>query len=329
MEKATEWLLANSGPIIRWRMLRDWGVGDASEGEALLAQVLATDEVRRWLSNLGGRSVHGSKDADAENAMAKLVEFGLRAGMPELDARMLPYAERMGPGRWDVVSDTVGPLLIAAGYAGHEKVRAWFLERLDALHRVAEQGTYEFYMSPDEAERVPKAWRGKRIYKLEYSMGPLRLPSCYDLYAMAHWPCDTDDERRRIGDVIGFISDPRFQETPGGYMWNTARNTCYAAGRDWLACLTEHRRALFLELVARFPQCHRLPWFERVVDGLERHRTERGTYVFPPDELKEKRDSYALYAGAHMGLGENRRRRAWLEVESTFRMLDIRRLMAG
>ena len=36
---------------------------------------------------------------------------------------------------------------------------------------------------------------------------------------------------------------------------------------------------------------------------------------------------YDLYGGAHMGLGENRRARKWREIESTFRMLNIRRLM--
>jgi len=42
----------------------------------------------------------------------------------------------------------------------------------------------------------------------------------------------------------------------------------------------------------------------------------------------EQRNRYYLYCGAHMGLGENRRTRRWREIESTFRMLNIKRLMS-
>ena len=326
-EPAVEWLLANAGPILRWRMQQDWEPESSRPQEDLLACVMASPEVRRWLGNLGGRRIHGSKDTDAENAMAKLVEYGLRAGIPAFDAKMLPYAERMNDKPWDILSDTAGPFLIAAGYADHPKVRSWFCQRLDALYQKARLRDFDFYAPPDEAQRVPSAWRGKPIYKPVYHTGPLRLPSCYDLYAIAHWPHATEDGARKIRKVIAFLSDPRFQETPGGYLWDTQRNTCYAAGRTWLACLNEERKVLFLELTARFAECRRQPWFRNALAGLEAHRTDRGTYCFPADCLKEKPDSYYIYTGAHMGLGENRRKRVWRENESTFRMLTIVRLM--
>ncbi|MBN1400152.1 MAG: hypothetical protein JXA74_04900 [Anaerolineae bacterium] len=325
-----EWLYANAGPIVRWRMVRDldYALGDADQ-RALYAQVLATDEVQRWLANLGGGQVHGSKDTCAENPMAKLVEYGLRAGEPALDAKMLPYAQRVGRYEPSWGSIVVAPFLIAAGYDDHPAVRSWWLERLETLYRTALRRDYDLYAPPEVAAQVPKAWRGKPIYKLEYTEGPWRLPTCYDLYAMAHWPCEDQTQRTRIAEVVTYLSDPRFQDTPGGYEWDRQRHRCYAAGRVFLACLNRNRLVLFMTLLARFAAARDQPWFRRALAELEGYRTERGTYILPSEHLGEQRDAYHIYGGAHMGLGEDRRRRGWREIESSFRVWHIQRLMSG
>jgi len=128
-------------------------------------------------------------------------------------------------------------------------------------------------------------------------------------------------------DVVAYVSDAAFQSTPGGYLWDRDRNPCHAAARVCLACLTPERLVLFAELFARFRVATESRWFRDALSVLERHRTCRDTYIFPADYLKEKRNSYYIYAGAHMGLGENRKKRCWTEVESTFHMLNIKRLM--
>jgi len=316
-----DWLFANAGPIIRWRLVTEFALPvPKKETTRLKTELLATEEVRRWLANLGRKAVHGSTDTHAENAMAKLVEYGLRAGISEFDEKMLPYAETGG--------DFADCFLIAAGYATHEAVAARFRKRLSAVHRTAIKASYDFYLPPEEARLVPKAWRGKPIYRPEFGWNAnLPVPSCCDLYAMAHWNHGTKTERRMIEEVIKYASHPSFQTTSGGYTWNRERHMCHAEGRCCLACLTPDRVILFTELFARFRPARESGWFQEILSGLERCRTDRGTYVFPPDYLKEKRNCYYLYAGAHMGLGENRRNRNWLEVESTFRMLNIKRLM--
>jgi hypothetical protein len=297
------------------------------ESAELQHSVLATSEVRRWLDNLGGGGIHGSKDTDAENAMAKLVEFGLRAGIPELDDKMRPYAEKVGKYRPPWLSDTIAPFLVAAGYADHKAVQKWFRERLDALYQIACKQDYDLYLSPEEADRVPKAWQGKTIYRSRYLSGEsVLLPSCRDLYALAHWP-HKPKTRKKAEVVISFVSRPEFQTTPGGYLWDRAKNQCYAAGRVWLACCDPQRMVLFLELAAGFNSARKSLWFQKSLSQLERHSTDTGTYCFPSDYLKEKRNSYYIYQGAHMGLGENRRKRNWRELESTFRMLNIKRLI--
>jgi hypothetical protein len=315
-----DWLFAHAGPIIRWRLVRDFAYPlPRRDMEALREAVLATDEVRRWLAKLGGSHVHGSRDTDAENGMAKLVECGLRAGIREFDAKMLPYV-----GLADPMADA---FLIAAGYGGQRALADRFRERLGRLHDTAVRGSYDLYLTAEEASAVPRAWRGKPIYRPEFAQD--NVPSCYDLYALAHWRSRSEAEQGMIENVVAYLSHPEFQNTVGGYLWDRDRHRCYAAGRTWLACLTPERLVLFLELTARFASARRRAWFSEALAGLEEHRTENRTYCFPPELLKERRDSYYIYAGAHMGLGESRRRRQWLEIESTFRMLNIKRLMGA
>ncbi|MFP4106589.1 MAG: hypothetical protein ACLFVU_10925 [Phycisphaerae bacterium] len=317
-----DWLFANAGPIIRWRLVQDHGypVSNA-EGAALRDALLATKEVQRWLGNLGSRAVHGSADTNAENAMAKLVEYGLRAGMPQLDQKMLPYI--------DMGHEFADCFLVAAGYGEHKLLADRFAKRLAALHRTAKHGDYDFYLSPAEACDVPKAWRDKPIYRPEFSWGNegLPVPNCCDLYALAHWQPANKTEQCQIEDVMAYICHPSFQATTGGYFWNRRKHSYSAARKACLACLTPQRLVLSVELFARFAQARESDWFRRALADLEQYRTTRDTYIFPRDYLREQRNCYYLYGGSHMGLGENRRQRAWVEIESTFRMLTIQRLM--
>jgi len=113
----------------------------------------------------------------------------------------------------------------------------------------------------------------------------------------------------------------------GGYIWDRAKRRCYAAGRPcWLA-LRRSAWSCFLELGASFAAALAAPWFREGLAQLKRQRTPQGTYRFPADLLKEAPTPTTVYAGAHMGLGENRKRALALEIESTFRMMKIKSLM--
>ena len=131
-----------------------------------------------------------------------------------------------------------------------------------------------------------------------------------------------------IEDVIAFISHPEFQNTNGGYIWDNKRRYGAAAGRVFLATVNSiSRLVVFLEAAAPFKSARKSEWFTNGIQQLERFRVTAGTYRFPSNYLMEKRNSYYLYQGAHMGLGENRRFRRALEIESTFRMLRIKKRM--
>jgi GNAT superfamily N-acetyltransferase len=324
-EEQVEWLFRNGGPILRYRVAVELMDLSVQERARLLGESLATPEVQRWLKNLGqATAVHGSTDGHAENALAKLLDYGHHRGIPEF-AMSAERLLALPLQAWDPL--VLLPFLLRAGYTHHPRVRAWLAARVETLVETAQRGSFDFYLDPEEASSVPKAWRGKPIYRDEFGhAGGYALPTCYDFYALAYCPLGAGihDFASKAETIVAFLSDPRFQSTVGGYGWDKARRRCYAAGRVFLACVMPARLVLFLELGARFTSARRSAWFQEGLSLLETYRTPRGTYCFPSSLLAEKA-GYQMYAGAHMGLGENRRLPLALELESTFHRLYIQK----
>jgi hypothetical protein len=323
-DEITSWLFSHSSPILRYRCAAELMDAPPGELERLRQEALATAEVQRWLANLHNtRGVHGHEDVHAENALAKLSEYGFDRHLPALDQGVQKLlARRLGP--WDPL--ILYPFLLRAGYADLPQVAAWFNNRVEILLQTAQRGSFDFYLGAEEAADVPKAWHGKPVYRDEFGhLAGYALPTCYDFYALAYSPPlpgirDLETKREAI---VAFLSDPRFQATPGGYGWDRPRRRCYAAGRVFLACV-ENRLALFLEWGARFLAARQSDWFQQGLNTLEGFRTPQGIYRFPPHLMVEK-SGYYIYAAAHMGLGEPRRATLSLELESTFRMLTIQK----
>jgi len=323
-----EWVSERCGPILRYRIARDLADDCApATQERLLAGVLACDECRRWLDNLSAsRSIHGGKDVNAENPLAKLLEYGLDRCVPEFNERVQAVLNR-GLGLWD--AHVLAPFLVRAGYTDHEVVQTWLRERLDKLVETAQAGDFDLYLSAEEAAHVPNAWRGRPIYKDKFGHeAGYAIPTCYDFGALAYWPEPDARLMKKLEAVVAYLSDPRFQSTVGGYGWDRANRRCYAAGRVFLACAEPARMPLFVEWGARFASARKSDWFQRSLKCLEGWRTPRGTYSLPANLVAE-RSGYYIYGGLHMGLGEDRRNPQAIELESTFRMLSIKRRMAG
>lgn len=329
-DELIQWLFANSAPILRYRVAVELLPASVSVDRAqLLRDALATPEMQRWLNILGhNRGIHGSQDEAAENALAKLLDYGLTRHVPELDERVQPLLKRQyEPSSYDPL--ILYPFLLCAGYADHPLVAQKLAERIELLYRTAQRGDYDFYISAAEAAGVPKAWQGKPIYKDAFgSAADYALPTCYDFYAMAYCPpvAGIKNLKTKLEAIAGFLSDPRFQSTVGGYGWDRKLKRCYAAGRVFLACAEPARLVLFMELGARFAAVRQSEWFQQGMATLRGYHTAQGTYRFPPKMLAEK-TGYYIYSGSHMGMGESRRSAQALELESTFRMLLIEKRM--
>jgi|TARA_Y100000310_G_C20696711_1_gene826229 hypothetical protein len=322
------WLYENAGPIIRWRLVSDFGLPVAETKKDLASALVKHPDVQRWLGNVGSKNlfaggVHGSKDVYAGNAMGKLYEYGVRQGMiPELDDKVHEYFRCFGNDKGSWSANLIAPFIIGLGYVDNPTIKEWFSARLDSVHEFVTQGE-DIYLSEEEMKSGPKSWQGKRIFRTRGD--DPALPSSFEFMALGRWP-HTKATRSKSEKVISFLCDP--DAPPGkGYVRDAKTNAIYATGMPTLRDVMTSRILMTMEVLAIFDSGKSCPWFKKNLADFEDYRSEDGRYLLPKGYMNEKRDSYYLYMGAHMGLGENRRTKRWVEIESTFRVMNISRLL--
>ena len=295
--------------------------------------------------------VHGSQPGALENVLGRLNELGLRAGMPDLDRRMAPLSrifqcpEQTGT-PWDIfwlrlIKSIFAWGLLRAGYRPDSAMQDYLCGHIETLHKIARDHLYDLYASGDALKGLPRAWAGKPILKPEI-MAAYHLPLIHDLYVLAHlpaWMVD-DDIGGKIDELIGYVIDPRFQSLRRGYgyAWIKERHACYAWGwsphlvgfhdLNWQEPDPTGSLVQQMELMARFRAARESRWFQAALRYLEFFRTGEGAYCFPPHLLRDQPTGYYV-SGACMGLGENRRTRRGLEIESTFHRARIRAAESG
>ena len=341
----TEWLLENGGPVVRYRTAAEL-VQDPTgiDFDHLAKDLLESPQVRLWLERLVPGRIHNSKNTDFENAMGKLLEFGVKAGMAPFDERTLHFRRWLATeaARHEGMLLHLSKTIVAAGLAragySDAPLENFLSRRLDNLYQTVRKGTYDIYADPGDYSDIPKARQGQLILKPEfYPQSEFMLPYIHDMYALANFPPDMQDAetRRKISAVVRYILRPEYQALPDGYgLLREGTRRYYAIGwsvhlpgykgsdfGDWDAGLLVQRT----ELMAHFPAARKHRWFRDCMAHLEGFRTSRGTYLFPRGYLKERREGYWV-AGAHMGLEENRRSSRAFEMESTFRILKIKSL---
>lgn len=363
LQDRINWLFEEGNPIIRWRVAReiagDQSRADVVESELSANPLVHSWLERLTLGKLTGKlankneeklrllggMVHGGPDRCLENVLGKLSEFGLWEGASTLDEKMLPLMNifRWG-GDWerdvfyqyaweDLVKSIFAWGLLRMGYRPDEHMKTYLRQHLENVHKIARDKVFDIYADPAELVGLPKAWVGKKVMKQEI-MANYHLPSIHDMYVLAHYPVELLDEQAEgmITDVVSYILDPRFQTLKDGYgyAWIKERRTCYGWG--WSPHLPGYNGFEFeggkasnlvqrIELMAHFPLARQSQWFQESLKHLEGFKTEQDTYRFPGSYLRESEGYYV--SGYHMGLGENRRKKAGLEIESTFRMLKI------
>ncbi len=301
--------------------------------------------------------LHGMKPTCLENVVPRLLERGLRAGVAAFDAKMGrfrqyvdnplvraviddPERATVEGGRAVFVAIVMASYFVRAGYQFGEILR--FVEhRIGLLARLAQERVYNVHLTEAELGELPKQWAGKPIIRpeMEPTTGTRPLPLVHDLFAFACLrPGHLSEEaRRKLASIVAYVLDERYASLPWGYgyLWSKQNRTCYGCG--WSLDLPDLdsadrrqqcRVVQRMELLARLPDGPASAWFQKGLRLLESFRTDRGTYRFPPAYLPEQKDGYYI-GGAYMGLEDGRRNATALELESTFRMLALRRLTSG
>ena len=345
-------------------LLDDAGSVDAAHLVSdLLASSMTQLWLERLGAPDGGLSgFHLSKPEAFENAASKLCDLGLRAGMEPLDIRMAPFRQWLDEQAQAIekIADVnytdidtkeatqtaldhgirwFEAMIVAArlawmGYAD-AAIRICLSRRLETLYTLAQTGNHAIYIDQDTFGDYPNNPFRKRHFVDPQFNGI--LPNIHDIYALAHYPEDILDEtaQHKIDTVVAYILHPDYQALEDGYgVMRVGPRRYFSMG--WSIHLPGYHGFDFdagqagmfvqrLELMAHFPAAIKHRWFQESLAHLENFRTDEGPYRFPGRYLKESPAGYWV-SGYYMRLEENRRARASLALDSTFRMLLLHKI---
>jgi hypothetical protein len=182
-ESILEWLYENAGPIIRLRLIRDFGI-DPSAEMATLEEVLELPETQFWLENLKiSKRVHDGHCDRLENIAGKLHELGLTGRLDVFDPYMDNWKDELAASKdaKTYFSGYTRAMLCACfwllGYRHKDLIKV-ANQRLDVLHDFCKINDYDIYLPENYFGDLPKQRAGKPLVNPElYPNGTVRLPS--------------------------------------------------------------------------------------------------------------------------------------------------------
>ena len=343
------WLLDNGGPIIRFRTLVDiFEEQDVGTVSRALKEMTESPEVVKWLdlfeSSLAFNDVHSGRQNAFENVVAKLVQLGWRAGLQPFDNKTLPFRVWLSENidKEPVTAhevfkrSLVASVLARAGYQMVEAVQKQVLSRLNTVHKFAKNPDFEqIYVDKSEYQGIPKGLASHELIDPQlYPEQRFALPWIHDVFAFSHLDIILENVqyREQVEQILEMVLTPEYQDLPWSYGIAKYGKRYYVLG--WAVHLPGYSKApegrlfaemlLALEALAPFICIRESPWFQKSMQYLEEFRTEDGTYSFPRTWLPEKKRGYWI-GGEYMAFDERKGRKNAIEIESTFRVLSIRR----
>jgi hypothetical protein len=346
-QRMIEYLLENADTPIRYRVLREI-VKDEQATKELKPELLDNNVVSLWLKNLKPETPpqhrftdHGSFDFCLENAMLKCVGLGLHGGLPQVVDAVSYYLNKteqdVAGGHYDKCSLRIIENLLTLADVVNADVQKQMLIGLDEIYRFVTTAGYDFYLSEEERDKrkaVPPIWRNsafiKPSIKEEYGFC---YPLIYDIVGLHKlYGVINETTDNKINAVIKYISTDDFHNNVvDGYGITIAGDRKYHSMgwdpkypgwfdvADYMENIYAPYLLFFAQYISRYPYARKTKWFSDLLDHLDKYKTSSGTYIFPAGWLKEK-TGYAV-SGSHISFGENRRKKNWREIESTFYML--------
>ena len=300
-------------------------------------------------------SIHSG--TGVEGIVAKLIELGLKSGIHAFDTRMhvfrqyvnnelinkalsSPCGQDVADNRAIFIAVLLASYFVHAGYK-YEEIINFIKERTNLLFKIASDKQFDIHLSDAELVNYPKRpkfWSTHPVIRPECDPGGSEkpLPLIHDIFCLAYLPKSfiDNDLKNKIDKIIEYVLDERFQALPEGYglVFYKKNRTYYGMGwKPELPCLhnfdSEYEKGmlvLYMELMANFQVARKSSWFNNCLDYLQQFQTSNGTYCFPSSFLKDVKNN-GYVGGMSMGLGENRKLTNAYEIESTFRMLLIKK----
>ncbi len=279
--------------------------------------------------------IHNSFDTCLENAMRKVLLFGVREhDDPRLENFNGWALERLkhlleNPTWLNPVEYTILATYLNGMGCNDPVVLAVLQERLDSAHWFTANGEFDIHTDPAGFPAIPAARRmHKLIHPKYYPDGKYFYPLVYDLFGWANLPpvLDTPNNRKKVEAILSCVLDERYQRLPWGYgLLFVPPNKYYGMG--WSLHLPRFFKGepnhapdasalWWAEAMAGFPVMARSAWFKRVLEHLDSFHTADGLWKFPAAYVAEARNKYFVIGG-HMGLGEARKGGDGLKIEST------------
>lgn len=344
------WLLENADLPIRYRVLRELN-GDDDAAGIIECDLLEHPEVSRWLKNLKQDAIghpreryHGFMDGQFENAVQKCVQLGVHAGLSVmrdaagfyLEALVQNAANRQKRNGDSAFYSIMSSNLLALAGFDDWTVKNYMLGSLDELSDFTCRESYDIYINDTERDKlpgVPSIWKQQNFIRQELiAEHGFCFPLIYDIIGL-HKLYKLSDKTvtAKLDGVIRYIADDRYHHNiRDGYGILIAGKRRYLSmgwdakfpGWDGASAYLGGSYASFLLYfalhISNYPPAVQTSWFQDVCRQLDTFRTESGTYLFPATWLIEK-TGYAV-GGQHMSFGENRHKKNWREIESTFYM---------
>jgi hypothetical protein len=217
-----------------------------------------------------------------------------------------------------------------------EPTLKFMLGSLDEMYNFTKMKNYDIYITEKEVEKlkgIPKIWVNRKFINPEITQEHGFLyPLIYDIVGLHKlYGLNDSTVNKKINEVIKYISTDDFNsKIENGYGILINPNKVYhSMGWDpkypgWFDVKKYMENGyvpglLFFALhISNYPVAVKTKWFNNLLKYLDKYKTENDTYIFPKEWLQEK-TGYAV-CGSHMSFGENRRKKIWAEIESTFYM---------
>jgi hypothetical protein len=350
-----------SGPSLRLRIATELMDAPPCGKQELVQMALTSPEVQKNIefyaagarmgsSIINSRMIHGSKPEQLENVAGKLWALGIRKGVAQLDEFFEPYVEIMekdcsdrGKVRVGYGFYTIAQLLSLLGYTGGEPVAQLLQMRLDQVYSFVKEGRYDIYVDAKGYQKVPSVWKsiGKIIDPdltiTNHISHESPLPNIYDIFmivGMKQAGMNTENEMK-ANAVLEYCYDERYQKevmhnygimlSPNGNYYSMGWSVHIPGYRDVLHNDIEMNKLLLLaDAFSYFGISREFAIFKDLLDFLENYRKNDGFYCFPGKFIPRENQGYFVN-GKNMGLGEDRKQRNAILIESTFRVLKLKK----
>ncbi len=339
IRKAYQFLMDNGQSIVS----NEAAIALGQESEERRQKMLQHPQVQYWIDCADQfrlkRQIHNSADTCLENWMHKLLSFGVRerddSRLETLNREILQFI-RDNPDDgffFNTVNCTIAASwLICMGHQD-KLVTDVIAERVHVVHEFIRKKNYDIYVDPVGYPTIPKQRAMHPLVNpVLYEKNVWKLPTVHDIFAFANLPeaLRNSSIQSKIDDIIEYILDERYQRLYRGYgLMLVPPRAYYSMGWsvhldhyfDNTPGLSQDGVVWAMELMSHFKPARESAWFRKTLQHLQEFEKD-GLYEFPAAYLTESKNKYFVFGG-HMGLGENRKNKTALMIESTAWMLRI------